>query len=113
MVEVKVYRNDSDRTIRAIVVEGHADFAKRGKDLVCAAVSAVTVGTYNAVESLLGIELIGEMESGRVYMEFPRLPDKIIQDQLQLLAESMICVLFTIKDSYGSYGKYIQITEMH
>jgi hypothetical protein len=113
MIAVRVYRNDSDRTMRAIIVEGHADFAKRGKDLVCAGVSAVTVGTHNAIEKLLGIELVGEMESGKVYMEFPRLSDERSQMQLQLLAEAMLEMLITIQNAYGDYGKYINIQEMN
>jgi uncharacterized protein YsxB (DUF464 family) len=112
MVRVRVYRNQSDRTIRVIIVEGHADFATRGKDLVCAGVSSVTVGTYNAIAQLLGIELVGEMESGRVYMEFPRLSDETVQSKLQLLAEAMIQMLLTIQNAYGDYGKYIEIEEM-
>lgn len=112
MVRVRVYRNDSDQTIRAVIVEGHADSAKRGKDLVCAGVSTVTVGTYNAIETLLGIELVGEMESGKVYMEFPRQSEPLLQDKLQLLAESMLQMLLTIQNAYGNYGKYIDIQEM-
>jgi uncharacterized protein YsxB (DUF464 family) len=113
MVKVRVYRNQSDQTIRAVIVEGHANFAERGKDLVCAGVSSVTVGTYNAVEKLLGIELVGEMESGKVYMEFPRLTDQVMQSKLQLLAESMISMLLTIQDAYEDYGKFIEISDMN
>jgi hypothetical protein len=113
MVQVRVYRNDSDQSIRAVIVEGHANFAERGKDLVCAGVSSVTVGTYNSIVSLLDVELVGEMESGKVYMEFPRQSDELLQTKMQLLAESMIQMLRTIQDAYGEYGKYIEITEMH
>ncbi len=112
MVRVRVYRNDSDRTLRAVIVEGHADFAERGKDLVCAGVSAVTVGTYNAICGLLDVEMVGEMESGRVYLEFPRQADDTNQQKLQLLGESMLVMLQTIQDAYGDYGKYIELIEM-
>jgi uncharacterized protein YsxB (DUF464 family) len=112
MIYVRIYRNDSDRTIRAVIVEGHADFSERGKDLVCAGVSSVTVGTYNAIHKLLDAEMIGEMESGKVYMEFPRQKEDTTQQQLQLLAEAMLEMLATIQNAYGDYGKYIELIEM-
>jgi uncharacterized protein YsxB (DUF464 family) len=112
MIQVRVYRNDSDRSIRAVIVEGHANFAERGKDLVCAGVSSVTVGTYNAICKLLDADINGEMESGKVYLEFPRQQDEALQQQLQLLAESMLVMLETIQNAYGDFGKYIEITDM-
>lgn len=112
MVRVQVLRNEANRSIRQIRVEGHAEFAVHGKDLVCAAVSAVTVGTYNSIVSLLDVQLVGEMESGKVVIDFPTLNDRTKDAHLQLLAESMIQMLLTIQNAYGDYGKYIEINEV-
>ena len=35
----------------SLTVEGHAHYAKKGEDLVCAGVSAVSIGGLNALEN--------------------------------------------------------------
>ncbi len=35
----------------SLTVEGHAQYAKKGEDLVCAGVSAVSIGGLNALEN--------------------------------------------------------------
>ena len=45
-------------------MSGHAFFAKRGKDIVCAGVSAVSFGAINAVHALTGVEPV--IEQGKM-----------------------------------------------
>ena len=40
MLEVTFYRDDRDR-VSGFLARGHADYEEHGKDIVCAAVSAV------------------------------------------------------------------------
>ena len=47
MVKVRIkYTND---LINNVVIEGHADYAKLGKDIVCASISSITITTINAL----------------------------------------------------------------
>ena len=56
MIYVTIERLAPDSPqILSFVVEGHAEYDVPGKDMVCAAVSAVTVGTCNSIESLTGV----------------------------------------------------------
>ena len=56
MIYVTIERLAPDSPqISSFVVEGHAEYDVPGKDLVCAAVSAVTFGTNNSIESLTGV----------------------------------------------------------
>lgn len=103
MIRVVIERSAKDRTIRAFTVEGHAGYAQTGKDIVCAGVSAVTVGTVNAVESLLGLELPSEMEEGLLRTTVPVVSDIKLGKDVQLLLESMVVMLQSIEESYGSY----------
>lgn len=107
MIKVMITRN-SDGTIDSFTVKGHANFAKHGEDIVCAGVSAVTVGTVNAIEKLTGIELLSKMQDGFVSGGVPKLLESPQSEQVQLLLESMIVSLKTIEDSYGTY---LQIKE--
>jgi uncharacterized protein YsxB (DUF464 family) len=103
MIRVLIHRDPSNRSIRAFSAEGHADYAKRGEDIVCAGVSAVTVGTVNAAEKLLGIELPSRMNNGFLQSTVPEGLDAEQEAKLQLLLESMVAMLETIEDTYGSH----------
>jgi uncharacterized protein YsxB (DUF464 family) len=102
VIKVKIERNQ-DGSIRSFTVKGHAFYADPGKDIVCAGVSAVTVGTVNAIEALAGVELVSRMEIG--YLQ-AAVPEQLIgnkPEQIQLLLESMVVMLQTIQESYGDY----------
>jgi len=102
MIRVTVKRSDN-RSITAFTVQGHAGYAVSGSDIVCAGVSAVTVGAVNAVEALLSVELPSDMKDGWLSVRIPaQLPDDV-SDKVQLILESMIVMLKTIQDSYGNY----------
>lgn len=102
MIQVKIER-DADGSIRSFRVKGHAYYADPGKDIVCAGVSAVTVGTVNAVEALTGLELVSRMEDGFLQASVPAIPEGIMPDRVQLLLESMVVMLRTMEESYGEF----------
>ncbi|MDP9678184.1 uncharacterized protein YsxB (DUF464 family) [Paenibacillus jamilae] len=95
-----------DGSIQGFSVKGHANFAKSGEDIVCAGVSAVTVGTVNSIVALTDVEMETEMENGflSAYLSPESYHDA--NAQVQLLLESMVIMLTSIAESYG---KYIQI----
>ncbi|PDO10229.1 MAG: hypothetical protein BLM47_08220 [Candidatus Reconcilbacillus cellulovorans] len=106
MVRVRIER-DSNGAIARFRVSGHAGYAERGRDIVCAAVSAVTVGTVNAVEALTGIRLRTRVGDGRLEASLP--DDAARRDErVQLLLESMVVMLRSIAESYG---EYVRLTE--
>lgn len=47
-----VFHKDKEDKITSFKVEGHAGYAPSGRDIVCAAVSALVVGTINGLEVL-------------------------------------------------------------
>lgn len=40
-----------DKKIKELLVQGHSNSAKKGKDLICAAVSSIVIGGANAIEN--------------------------------------------------------------
>ncbi|WP_410771837.1 ribosomal-processing cysteine protease Prp [Fontibacillus sp. BL9] len=109
MIIVSILRS-RDNDIKGFEVSGHAGYAKSGQDIVCAGVSAVTVGTVNSIEALTGTVMDAEMKNGFLNAN---LPDNIHPDavrQVQLLLSSMVVMLQSIE---GSYGKYIQIKDVN
>lgn len=103
MIQVRIERRH-DGTISRYTVDGHAEYDEPGKDIVCASASAIAVGTYNAVESLLGLKPRYQMHKGLMRVELDDLEiDSDTQQQLNLLLEGMIVMYKTIEQSYGEY----------
>lgn len=102
MIRIEIYRGQ-DRRIERFSVEGHAEYDEPGKDIVCAGVSAVTVGAVNAVEALTGKVLGTDMEHGLLLVTIPKELEAESDAKMQLLLEGMVVMLQTIEQSYGAY----------
>ncbi|MEF2968028.1 ribosomal-processing cysteine protease Prp [Paenibacillus sp. M1] len=108
MIIVSILRNKAN-DITGFKVSGHAGYADRGEDIVCAGVSAVTVGTVNAIEALTGTVMIAKMKNGFLNAVLPGDVSPEAAGQVQLLLSSMVVMLESIE---GTYGKYIQIKDV-
>ncbi|AIM15753.1 MULTISPECIES: ribosomal-processing cysteine protease Prp [Neobacillus] len=104
MINVTFYRTES-HSIHSFVISGHAFFAERGKDIVCAGVSAVSIGTINAVHALTGVTPEIEQGDGFLRCVLPKDLSENIQEKVQLLLEGMIVSLQTIEEEYGEHMK--------
>ncbi|WP_281889029.1 ribosomal-processing cysteine protease Prp [Paenibacillus sp. YYML68] len=109
MIRIAIYRNTSGR-IEWYEVDGHAEFDEAGKDIVCAGVSAVTVGTVNAIEALTGVKPGVRMKHGMLKVNALAAADAETDAKVQLLLEGMIVMLTSIEQSYGAYIAMQQIT---
>ena len=94
MIIVSILRQKDDNIV-GFKVSGHANYADSGKDIVCAGVSAITVGTVNSIEELTGTVMKSKVKSGFLKTE--------VSEQVQLLLSSMVVMLKSIEDSYGTY----------
>ncbi|MDT3429083.1 uncharacterized protein YsxB (DUF464 family) [Paenibacillus forsythiae] len=109
MINVRITRNSSQGTIVGFAVKGHAEYGRRGKDIVCAGVSTVTVGTVNAIESLTGVVLDSSVKDGFLSATLVPVEDPETAAKVQLLLESMTVMLKSIAETYR---KYIHIQEV-
>ncbi|WP_042459165.1 ribosomal-processing cysteine protease Prp [Neobacillus dielmonensis] len=106
MINVTINRTDSG-FIHSFIISGHAFFEERGKDIVCAGASAVSVGSINAVHAITGVTPEIEQGDGFLRCVVPEdLPEDIFE-KVQLLLEGMVISLKTIEEEYG---KHIKIT---
>ena len=83
--------------------DGHAGYAEEGKDIICAAVSALLVNTVNSIETLTGDRILSESEDGYLYFSFP----DGHSEKTELLMQSLLLGLQSIRQSYGS--QYLEI----
>lgn len=104
MIHVWINRNAEDHIVE-MTLDGHADYAESGSDIVCAAVSALSIGIVNSIEHFLGIELhsIDEAEQGFMWIRTPEGLDSARVEQFQLLLRTLAFSLQGIADQYPEY----------
>ncbi len=108
MVTVKVYRKEEGK-IAEIEIEGHAGYAPSGQDLVCAGISAVTIGMANAIHQLFGVDPVRRMgKSGFLHFHLPEGITADVEGKIHLLLEAMLLSLRSLEDSYGKYIRVIE-----
>jgi len=104
---IKATFNHSELGIQSFVVEGHAESAEFGRDLVCAAVTSVTAGTVNAIEMLANIDPDVEVrESG--YLRFA-IPTKANDEQMKTIQTLLKAMVISLETIEHDNRKYIQI----
>ncbi|MDF0726776.1 ribosomal-processing cysteine protease Prp [Cytobacillus sp. S13-E01] len=104
MIKVTIERL-SNRLIESFTVSGHANFAEHGSDIVCAGVSAVSIGTINAIIALTNITPHIEQGGKGGFLRFvvPKELSEETDEKVQLLLEGMLISLQTIENDYGQY----------
>lgn len=108
MIRVVVERDAAGRIV-AVQIDGHAGYAEPGRDIVCAAVSAISIGMVNAVETVLGVRLPAEVkEDGFLRCRMPVVGDEGLRERVQLLLEAMVAALRSVE---SEYGRYVRVTE--
>lgn len=65
MLEVTFYRDDDDR-VSGFLARGHADYEEHGKDIVCAAVSAVLQASRLGLSSHAQVEITARQVPGEL-----------------------------------------------
>ena len=96
MILVKVQKQR--QLIKKIEISGHADSARYGEDLICAAVSAVVTGTLNAVE-----ELVSGSCRIRQSIKQTVIAEATENQTLQIILETMLYQLKTVAESNPQY----------
>jgi uncharacterized protein YsxB (DUF464 family) len=105
-----VFKQDSAQVIRYFRITGHADSGPYGSDIVCAAVSAVTIGALNSIEALAGFEpkvTLDEENGGHIEFWLNENLPQVQFDKAQLLLASL---QLSLQDIAQTYAKYLTVT---
>ena len=100
MIQITFERNSAGQ-ITGFLLEGHAEYADPGADIVCAAVSALTINCINSVEALTDASYRQESddESGRILFQLEEEPSL----KTQLLLQSLLLGLQSLEEQYDDY----------
>ena len=94
---IKVSIISSGEIVNGLEVKGHANFAEHGKDLVCAGVSCIITGGFNA----LSIDDIEEITLEEGYAKAIVKPESKSVDVINVI----LIQLQTVQESYPKFIK--------
>ena len=98
MINVSVLTNNN--RINGFELSGHAEYSEYGEDIVCAAISILTINTINSIETFTDdiVECLDDEQKG--YISFKILDG--FSDESNLLLKSMVLGIESIAKEYGS-----------
>ncbi len=86
---------------------GHAGYAEEGLDIICAAVSALTINTVNSLEQLTDDGLTAEQSEDGGYMKVE--VECPLSTEAKVLMQSLVLGLTMIEQTYGNRFLKVQI----
>ncbi|CAI2182831.1 8475_t:CDS:2, partial [Funneliformis geosporum] len=95
-----LYKKDKENNFKYIVIKDHANFAEKGQDIVCAAISAITNGTINFLQKNYQTDCQISYLSAKISI-YPRNDNP----ECQLCLRLMLYQLENIANSYPAYLK--------
>ena len=101
MIKVEYIENSSN--IEYLKISGHANYDDYGKDIVCSAVSAISIGALNALKNIENYAIT--QKEGLIIIENK---NKSSYDD-NIVLNTMLIQLKTIEQSYP---KFIQIVRL-
>ncbi len=93
MVKVEILQEQDQ--ILSIHVSGHADYASRGEDLVCAGASSIGIGALNALDEIFFNDVRIEQRKNKILI-------KVLKnsDSLQITLKFLILQFQTMVEAY-------------
>ena len=104
MILVERIKNEHGENI-GFRVNGHAGFARRGRDIVCAAVSALVLNTMNSIEKFTEDKFSCKQEENSGLIEFIIVSD--VSQESVLLMDSLFLGLSGIEKDYK--GRFVKV----
>lgn len=105
MIEVRFF-TDREGSITSFSVEGHAGYAEHGKDIVCAAVSAITQTAVLGLEEYVGIAPEVIQKKGKLYC---KLPEDLTCEQRKASEAILKTCYLGIVATRESYSRYLTV----
>ena len=101
MISVRI--TSKHNKVDSLEIKGHANSAEYGKDLVCAGVSAISVGGLNALASLKDKNIELKMSGGHILIR-----NASSNEEAQIILNTIIIQLQTVKEIQKDYIKIIE-----
>ncbi len=104
MIHITLWQNEKEEII-AFEVDGHAGYGEEGWDIVCSAVSALTIAALNGLTEYVLLSAKIELRDGYVHCSLPKRMDEVQSVQAQAILRTLDLAFESIEDQYGRYVK--------
>jgi uncharacterized protein YsxB (DUF464 family) len=106
-IQVEVYKNKKG-IIYGFIISGHSGYAPKGSDIICSAVSALSVNCVYSIKQFTKDKIDLKVgEEGYLKCIVPKLANGSASKETVVLLKSCIFGIDNIRQSYGD--KYIKI----
>ena len=98
-----------DERITGFTVSGHSGYEDRGKDIVCAYVSAVVTMADATINDVCGAKAkvrVGEDEA-RITLKLPKSCDE--EDSIQAVLAGMMVTLIALQEDYSDFIEVLEV----
>ena len=102
MVKVTFYRT-SEKVLIGFKMDGHANYAGKGGDIVCSAVSMLSQTSLNGLHDVAGIKVSFSKRDGFLSCMIPKELTTEQQIMAKAILETMLVGLLNIKKNYSRY----------
>ena len=107
MINITIYQRQKD-VYDGFRMEGYARYAKYGKDIVCAGVSALVINTINSIEEFTDDPFTCDCRDGMIESwEFTN----DLSAATELLMDSLMLGLTNIVEAYGEEYLKVEMVE--
>ena len=105
MIDIVIFKRKKLDYIVGFETKGHAGYAKRGEDIICAATSVLVINTINSIEKYTDDKFVMKDNERTGFINF-KIKGKPCKET-ELLLKSMILGLTMIVKEYGD--EYIRL----
>lgn len=102
MVNIKIMRSESGR-IYGVTVTGHAGYATYGSDILCSAISVLTLSTINGLEQVVQAKIEQSVSEGQTYFVLTEQNDENTMAASQILLQSFSNAVYNIANENPNY----------
>ncbi|MDH4127389.1 MAG: ribosomal-processing cysteine protease Prp [Spirochaetota bacterium] len=97
---IRLTIEDNGTTFSSFIVEGHSTVGKKGNDILCAGVSALTQAIVISIKTILKLNVMLEKRDGYIYCEIPSSMEKQEKEGIDLLVMTLISGFQDLKNQY-------------
>ncbi|MCG0275542.1 MAG: ribosomal-processing cysteine protease Prp [Thermosediminibacteraceae bacterium] len=97
---------DADGRVRGLLIKGHAGYDEYGRDIVCAAVSALTETAVLGIEEVAGIKISPIKKEGYFYLTLPEDASEEKLYKADVILDTMVLGLKDIARTYPAHVKF-------
>ena len=98
-----------DERITGFSVSGHSGYAEEGKDIVCAAISAIVTMAEATINDVCGgkAKVRVKEEDARITLTLPTSCDE--EESVQAVLSGMMLTLISLREDYPDYIEVLEV----